>query len=330
VRWDSARYTNVMWIARLSFGGVAAIKHAMRTTIFLCIALGLLNAGCSVKRFAVNQVGNALAGSGTTFSADDDPELIKAALPFSLKLMESLLAESPQHRGLLLATSSGFTQYSYAFIRQDADELEERDVAGAKALRERAARLYRRARDYGLRGLETQSRGFEQSLRKDPKAAVRQLTRADVPLLYWTAASWGSLISLSKNKPDVVADQPLVEAMIDRALELDEAYDHGAIHSFLITYEMARSGLSDAERTKRARQHFEKAVQLSGGQQAGAFVSLAENVCVQQQKKKEFQDLLNRALAIDADARPEWRLVNLVMQRRARWLLSRTEELIVE
>jgi predicted anti-sigma-YlaC factor YlaD len=93
---------------------------------------------------------------------------------------------------------------------------------------------------------------------------------------------------------------------------------------------MARPGLSDAERAKRARQHFEKAVQLSGGQQAGAFVSLAENVCVQQQKKKEFQDLLNRALAIDADARPEWRLVNLVMQRRARWLLSRTEELIVE
>jgi len=302
----------------------------MRETILLCVALCVLNAGCSVKRFAVNQVGNALAGSGTTFSADDDPELIKAALPFSLKLMESLLAESPDHRGLLLATSSGFTQYSYAFIQQDADELEARDVAGAKALRERAAKLYRRARDYGLRGLEAQSRGFSQALRKEPKTAVRSLKRADVPLLYWTAASWGSLISLSKNKPDVVADQPLVEAMIDRALELDEAFDHGALHSFLITYEMARPGFADAERVKRARQHFDRALQLSGGQQAGLFVSLAENVSVRQQNKKEFQELLNKALAIDADARSEWRLVNLVMQRRARWLLGRTEELIVE
>jgi len=302
----------------------------MRETILLCVALCVLNAGCSVKRFAVNQVGNALAGSGTTFSADDDPELIKAALPFSLKLMESLLAESPDHRGLLLATSSGFTQYSYAFIQQDADELEARDVAGAKALRERAAKLYRRARDYGLRGLEAQSCGFSQALRKEPKTAVRSLKRADVPLLYWTAASWGSLISLSKNKPDVVADQPLVEAMIDRALELDEAFDHGALHSFLITYEMARPGLADAERMKRARQHFDRALQLSGGQQAGLFVSLAENVSVRQQNKKEFQELLNKALAIDADARSEWRLVNLVMQRRARWLLGRTEELIVE
>jgi len=302
----------------------------MRNTILLCGVLALLTIGCSMKRFAVNQVGNALAGAGTTFSSDDDPELIRSALPFSLKLMESLLAESPEHRGLLLAASSGFTQYSYAFVQQDADELEERDAAAAKALRERAARLYRRARDYGLRGLSTRLPGFEQALRKDPKAAVRQLTRADVPLLYWTAASWGSLISLSKNKPDVVADQPLVEAMIDRALELDETYDHGAIHSFLVAYEMARPGLADAERIKRACQHFERALQLCGGQQAGLFVSLAENVSVRQQNKKEFQELLHRALAIDADARPEWRLVNLVMQRRARWLLSRTEALIVE
>jgi len=29
--------------------------------------------------------------SGTTYASDDDPELIEAALPFSLKLMESVL-----------------------------------------------------------------------------------------------------------------------------------------------------------------------------------------------------------------------------------------------
>ena len=43
----------------------------------------------------------------------------------------------------------------------------------------------------------------------------------------------------------------------------------------------------------------------------------------------EFKELLNRALAINPDAKPEWRLVNLVMQRRARWLLSRTDELFL-
>lgn len=300
-----------------------------RIAAFLVVAAALAG-GCSVKRFAVNQVGNALAGTGTTFSGDDDPDLIRDAMPFGLKLMESLLAESPQHRGLLLATASGFTQYSYAFVQQEADELEERDVAGAKALRERATRLYRRARNYGLRGLDTRVRGFEAALREDPKAAVRRLKRGDVPLLYWTAAAWGSMISLSKDQPDVVADQPQVEAMIDRALELDEQYDHGALHGFLITYEMVRPGLAMDERVNRARQHFARAVELGGGQQAGPFVSLAENVCIQKQNKAEFQQLLNRALAIDVDAKPESRLVNVLMQRRAKWLLGRVDELFVD
>jgi hypothetical protein len=73
---------------------------------FLCLTT--LCSGCSVKRMAVNKVGDALAGGGTTFASDDDPELVKAAVPFSLKLMESLLNESPRHEGLLLAASSGF------------------------------------------------------------------------------------------------------------------------------------------------------------------------------------------------------------------------------
>jgi len=44
------------------------------------------------------------------FASDDDPELVREAVPFSLKLIESLLEQSPQHRGLLYAASSGFTQ----------------------------------------------------------------------------------------------------------------------------------------------------------------------------------------------------------------------------
>jgi predicted anti-sigma-YlaC factor YlaD len=289
-----------------------------------------LNFGCSIRRFVVNRVGDALAGGGTTFSSDDDPELVRAAAPFSLKLMESLLAESPDHRRLLLAASSGFTQYSYAFVQQDADELEEHDLAAARALRARARRLYLRARNYGLHALETRYRGFEKSLRENPKAAVRRARVADVPLLYWTAASWGAAIALSKDNPELVADQPIVEALIERALELDEKFEHGAIHGFLISYEMARPGFSSDEAAARARRHFERAVELSGAELAGPFVSFAEQVCVQKQNRAEFESLLKRALAIDPDAKPEWRLANLILQRRARWLLARADELFVE
>ncbi|MFN3409866.1 MAG: TRAP transporter TatT component family protein, partial [Limisphaerales bacterium] len=130
--------------------------HASRLTphVALLALLALLLPACSVKRLAVNKLGDALAGGGTTFASDDDPELVKQAVPFSLKLMESLLAESPKHRGLLFATASGFTQYGFAFVQQDADELEDTDFTRAQELRARARRLYLRARDYGLRGLD--------------------------------------------------------------------------------------------------------------------------------------------------------------------------------
>lgn len=301
----------------------------MKTRVPILIAVLFLN-GCAVKRFTVNRVGDALATGGTSFSSDDDPQIVREAAPFSLKLMESLLAESPRHRALLLATTSGFTQYGYAFVQQDADELEAKDLAAATALRLRARKLYLRACDYGLRGLDVNHRGFTQVLRADAKKAVRVATKRDVPLLYWTAAAWGAAISVSKDKPDIVADLPKVEALIDRALQLDEGFDHGAIHSFLISYEMARPGVKDDEAVWRAKRHFERAMELSGGQSASPLVAYAEAVCVQKQQKAEFDKLLKQALAIDADQKPEWRLTNLVLQRRAHWLLSREDELFAE
>jgi predicted anti-sigma-YlaC factor YlaD len=296
----------------------------------LCIlvAFGALTSGCSIQRMAVNKLGDALAGSGTTFASDDDPELVKAAVPFSLKLMESLLAESPKHEGLLFAASSGFTQYAYAFVQQDADEMEDTDFAAAQEMRARARRLYLRARNYGLRGLDARHAGFQKELRADPKQAVARLRKADVPAAYWTAVSWAAAVSVSKDDPDLIADLPLVEALIDRSLELDETFDHGAIHSFLITYEMGRQGVS-GDPVARAHKHFERALELTQGCEAGPLVAYAEAVCVEKQDVKQFEELLNRALAIDPDLHPDTRLVNLILQRRARWLLSKKEDLFL-
>jgi predicted anti-sigma-YlaC factor YlaD len=297
--------------------------------VFSSLGLAVLvGSGCSIRRYASNKVADALAQSGTTFSSDDDPDLVKAAAPFSLKLMESLLAENPRHTGLLTAAAGGFTQYTYAFVQQDADELESHDLAAAEALRARARRLYLRARRYGLSGLEVKHPGFEKDLLASPKPTARTATKAEVPLLYWTAAAWASVIALSKDNPDLVGQIPAMEALIDRALELDESYGNGSIHSFLISYEMSRPrGAGDP--TARARKHFERALALSKGTDASPLVALAEAVTIQKQDVKEFELLLNRALAINPEANPDNRLVNMVMQRRARWLLTRKAELFL-
>ncbi len=301
----------------------------LRALPVLLLLLWSAAAGCALFRGpALDQVASTVAGSGTTFASDEDPELVKAAAPFSLKLMESLLAEAPQHLGLLTAAASGFTQYAFAFVEQEADELEARDLAAAEALRARARRLYLRAQRYGLRGLEVSHPGFPEALRADPRAAVRAATRADVPLLYWTAAAWAGAISLSKDNPELVAQIPAMEALMDRALELEESYGRGAIHTFLITYEMSRQG-APGDPAARAREHFARALVLSEGKNAAPLVALAEAVAVPRQDVREFESLLHRALAIDPEATPDTRLLNLVMQRRARWLLTRKAELFL-
>jgi hypothetical protein len=81
-------------------------RRLLSRTLALGRALNL-GGGCSFKRMAVNRLGDALTGGGTTFASDNDPELVKAAVPFSLKLMESLLSESPNSKGLLFATATG-------------------------------------------------------------------------------------------------------------------------------------------------------------------------------------------------------------------------------
>ena len=297
--------------------------------LFLLVVLAVGLSGCSVRKFAINKLGDSLANSGTTFASDNDPEFVGQAIPFSLKLIEGLLAESPKHRGLLFAAASGFTQYSYVYVQQASDEIESVDVTRSADLSIRARNLYLRARDYGLRGLDTKHRGFSGGLRANPRSAVRVARVGDVPLLYWTAVSWGAAISLSKDRPDLIAEQPQVEALIDRAYELDPSYEHGVLDQFLISYEAARQG-APGDFAARSKAHFDRAVDLTDGQLASPFVSYAESVSVQKQNRAEFKSLLKQALAVDPDGRPEWRLSNLIMQRRARWLLSREDSLFLE
>jgi predicted anti-sigma-YlaC factor YlaD len=91
---------------------------------------------------------------------------------------------------------------------------------------------------------------------------------------------------------------------------------------------MSRAGGS-SDPAARSQKHFDRAVELSGSKMAGPFVSFAESVCVQRQDVTEFKSLLEHALSIDADEKPEWRLANLVLQRRARWLLAHTDDLFL-
>jgi tetratricopeptide (TPR) repeat protein len=279
--------------------------------------------GCSLKTMAVKTVANTLSESGDVFSRDDDPELVREAIPFALKLYESLLDSVPRHAPLLLATCSAFTQYAYAFIETDAEVFGQARYEESKALKARALKLYVRGRDYCLRGLDVRFPGSRERILADPEAALAKAAAKDVPLLYWTAASWGAAIALGIDQPDLVVDFPTVRALADRALALDEDWSMGALHELMITLDSLPEALGG--NVERARTHFARAVELQQGNSAGPYVALATGVSVPAQDRAEFQRLLDQALAVDPEKMPSNRLATLVTQRRARALLDQID-----
>ncbi len=302
-----------------------------RTTLVRLLLVGVLavwSSACSIRSLAVNALANSLASSGDVFASDEDPELVRDALPFALKTMETLLADQPEHAGLLLSTCQGFTQYAAAFVRVEAEALEDEDYEAALAGYDRALKMFLRARDYCLRALELRSPGVRRRLEVEPQAALADFEVEDVPLLFWTGAAWGSAISVGSDRPEITIDLEAVRFLVRRTLELDESYDKGSVHEVMMALESLPAAMGGS--VERAREHFDRAVELSDGKKAGPFVSWAEGVAVAQQDRAEFQNMLERALAIDPDDEPSSRLANLITQRRAQRLLDRVDDLFIE
>jgi predicted anti-sigma-YlaC factor YlaD len=285
--------------------------------------------GCSIQRFAINSVGDLLASGGSVYESEDDPALVEEALPFGLKLIESLLAEQPEHRGLLLAAARGYLLYTYGFVGGPAERARLDDLEHAQALRTRSRNLYLRAYGYAVRALAVDYPGIEPALRADAVDAVLRVDDPlrDVPTLYWTAAALGLAISSSRNEPALLARLPEVEAMLQRAMVLDEGWNAGALHEFAIT--LAGAGSTSADR-EALEQHYERALELSAGGRAGLHVTFAQTVAVPEQDRARFIDLLERALGVDLAAFPDQRLLNVLAQEQARWLLDNIDEFFLE
>ena len=269
-------------------------------------------------------VADTLASSGDVFTRDDDLELVGAAIPFGLKLYESLLDSAPTNKDLLIATCSNFTQYGVAYLETDAlvlgDAQHHDEVVHLNA---RALKLYLRAKGYCERAMEVRFPGIMQKLPTDPVGALAKAEKKDVPLLYWMAASWGSAIALGVDRPDLVIDMPTVRALAERAIALDETWSRGTLHEMFVSLDSLPPALGG--NPERARTHFTKAVELQKGLSPGPYVALALGVAVPAQDRAEYQKLLKEALAIDPAKDPSNQLVTLVQQRRARALLDQID-----
>jgi predicted anti-sigma-YlaC factor YlaD len=296
----------------------------MRRLLRVATILGVLFlSGCSINAIATRAVARALSGGDepSVFVTDNDPELIADALPLALKIYDTLILERPEDSELLLAGGSAYISYANAFLQTPAGMLPPEEFEERELLINRAKNLYLRGRGYAIRGLQARHPEAEEVLEGDLDSLVAVVEQEDVPYLYWISAGWLGAFSTEPFDMNLNVSVGRAATLILRAYDLDPDFDNGAIDELLLSYYASLpEGLGGSR--ERAGYHYERAVRLAEGKKASPHVSYALSVLIPQQKLREFMDTMELALEIDAEAYPEYRLVNTIKQREAAWYLE--------
>ncbi|MCL2764976.1 MAG: TRAP transporter TatT component family protein [Treponema sp.] len=306
----------------------------MRTNVvfsLLIIIFFLLLSSCSINKMAMNMIADALTGEGSSdvFTGDSDPQLVGDAIPFAIKMYEALLSQNPKHQGLINTTGSMFIMYANAFVQGPAEMLPVTRYLERQEALARAKKLYLRGLDILYQGLELKYPGFESAYANGRLSeSLAKMNRSDVPALYWSAA--GGLSAFSLNPFDLDLGMRIMEfyAMVERAYELNPDFNDGALDEFLLIFHASIPAGMGSDRTM-IEPHFQRALEKSKGASAGTYVAYAQAVCIPAQDHVKFKEMLEKALAVNIDANPSNRLVNIISQRKARYLLDSTAQFFV-
>jgi tetratricopeptide (TPR) repeat protein len=291
------------------------------SSFVICYLLFVICTSCTINSL----VADALTGQGggTVFTGDSDPQLVGDAIPFAIKMYEALLDSTPNHQGLRLMTGSLFIMYANAFVQGPADMLPNNEWQKKENEHKRAKQLYLRGQEILYGALDLKYKGFSKA-GADPKALAALLAKCkkeDVGLLYWTVAGGLAAYSLDLMDFELSAKIPEWSMMIKRAYELDPDYGGATLDEFLLLFYASLPEILGGDK-ERAKEHYKKALEKTGGASTSAYNSYAQSICVPAQDYNAYKDNLEKALAVDPDKDVSNRLVNIINQRKAQWLLD--------
>jgi hypothetical protein len=276
------------------------------SALLLCL---LLSAGCA-----------SLVSSATSNMADnitlaiqnqDDPETVRAGAPAYLLMIDGLIEGDPENDDLLLAGSRLYGSYSSAFIEDEA----------------RAQRLANKSLDYARRALcldvvavcESSADKLDQF-----EASLATTSQRDLKALYAYAVAWGGWVQVNSSDWNAVADLAKVTALFERCLVLDESYEDGGAHLYLgVIKSLLPAALGG--KPELARAHFERARELSGGENLMVNVLMARHYA-----RMVFDQQLHDRLLVEVQSAPAdysgYTLINTLAKIQAEQLLAESAD----
>jgi hypothetical protein len=302
------------------------MKRAVRRGI--AIALGVCLAGCNMVRIATNQTADVLAVAAPSMAMESDVDLAREAAPGQLKTVEGFYLASPENRKLMRLLAQGYCEYSFGFLDSDLEALTMagRDDEQTAKLRQRATGLYQRCMSYGLKLL---GHSWEPALKGDLaefRAKVGRTNRDHVEGMFFTALGLASAININRDNLAMVADLPRAKMMFERIIQLDEKFYNAGAHTALgMLY--ASQGAAVGGNPTKGREHFDRAIALTGGKFLMPKVLKAQTYAVTVNDRKLFHDSLVEVQQASPTIWPEQRLANELARLRANRYLAHEADL---
>lgn len=153
---------------------------------------------------------------------------------------------------------------------------------------------------------------------------LSEVRAKNVDYLYAYSVSWLSYLDATSEDWSAVAELPWVDAALVRTLELEESYDSGALHGYLGVLNALRPPAMGGQ-PELARQHFERAIELSGGRDLSLKVEYARRYARLVFDQELHDRLLMEVLEAPADV-PGYTLFNVLAKQEAEDLLATSRE----
>jgi len=283
--------------------------------VFLCsLSLFIVSGGCApTKPARVSAVAYTIEDVFIAATKQSDPTIVRAGTPAYLMLIDGLIEAYPDNSELLTAGCQAYTAYASSFV-EDTDPNE-------------AAVFYAKAKGYGFRAL-SKKKDFQQAATgqvDDFVAFLKQYNKRDVPPLFWTTSAWSKWISLNLDSVEALADMTMLEATMQRTLELDDAFYHGSPHLLMAVYLAARPAIIGGN-IQKAKEHFDRAFSLGADKLLSAKVLFARYYAVRLRDRVLFAKTLQEVMDTPVNEVPELTLANTLAKEKAREMLEKVDD----
>lgn len=269
----------------------------------LLVTLTVALFACSPKTIIVRQMTDLVDDGMIAFEQDDDLDLIEKAIPANIKLLEAMLANSPDDSRLITLLSRLYGSYAFGFVETRLEEtlyLDQSDEERAQnidRLKDQVNRYYEKGAGYALMALEKSLPGAADAFRKVNTIVpyLDRLGEQEVAPLFWYGFNLGAWVNRNLDSIRAISRAHVARKVMERVVQLDSAYNHGGAHLFLLAYFGSRPPMMGGSQDK-AREHYRRLKKIVGDEFLLADLFYGRYCLQQQQDRDAFVDLMRQII----------------------------------